>query len=136
MVQANRGHQAMTVKTFIGKLVGMSFYKNATKVVKELSSDTTLLLVREPRNKFDPNAIGVYMKLGHINRDVAMVLAPLADMGKRGLGGPGFKPENHICFFGSFHWEDESADGGIQPKGPTIFIPFDDSPPVQPKPRT
>jgi hypothetical protein len=112
------------MKSIIGKLVGMSFYKNATSVVKQLTNDTTVLLVREPRNKYDPNAIGVYMKLGHINRDVAMELAPLADVGKRGLGGPGFKPENHICFFGSFQWE-EVLDGS-PPKGPTVVVLYAD----------
>lgn len=124
------------MKSIIGKLVGMSFYKNATKVVKELTDDTTLLLVREPRNKFDPNAIGVYMKLGHINRDVAMELAPLADIGKRGLGGPGFKPENHICFFGSFQWEDNGVVSGDPPKGPTIVVLYADPTTISTKKET
>lgn len=47
-------------------LVGSNFYPPARRLVSELSHGQKVFLVREPNNKFDTNAIGVYLKLGHI----------------------------------------------------------------------
>lgn len=65
----------------MSKLVGMSFYRHAlefTKIIREKSDPQKplpVLLVREPENQYDPNAIAVYIKLGHVERDKAAILA-------------------------------------------------------------
>lgn len=75
--------------TLISKLVGMSFYKHAlaiTKLIRENydgrpeAKPLPLLLVREPNNPHDPNAVAVYIKLGHIERDKAAIISGLYDV--------------------------------------------------------
>lgn len=104
----------MSVQTLLGKIVGMSFYKHAKKIVDLLEVDNPLLLVREKYNKYDDNAIAVYIKLGHIDRVNAAVLAPFADAGKYGLFA-----HNHICF---------PATVVIGPEGKGVAVTIMDKP--------
>lgn len=60
-------------------LVGMKYYPPALDIVERLPEGTKLLLVREPANTHDPNAVAVYFKLGHIPKQRAAILAPLLD---------------------------------------------------------
>lgn len=61
-------------------VVGTSFYPDAIKYIKE---PRELLLIREPENEYDCNAIAVYdsknRKLGHVPRDIAEAMAKLPD---------------------------------------------------------
>lgn len=72
--------------TLLSKLVGMNFYRHATAISKLIRDDAVhpgplpVLLVREPENPHDKNAIAVYIKIGHIARDKAQILADLYDV--------------------------------------------------------
>lgn len=82
--------------TLLSKLVGTSFYRHATEISKMVRINHVpekpplpLLLVREPENPHDKNAIAVYIKLGHVERDKAAILADVFD-----------QPENtRICVY-------------------------------------
>lgn len=67
------------MSTLIAKLVGMNFYKHALQIKALLKGQETLLLVREPDNPHDPNAVEVYIKIGHIEREKAAILADSSD---------------------------------------------------------
>lgn len=62
------------------KVSGTSFYLDAKKYIQ---NPVELLLIREPENEYDCNAIAVYdcknRKLGHIPRAIAEVMARLPD---------------------------------------------------------
>lgn len=60
-------------------LVGMKYRPPALDIVERLENNTELLLVREPANTHDPNAVAVYFKLGFIPRPAAAKLAPILD---------------------------------------------------------
>lgn len=60
-------------------LVGMKFRPPALDFVERLPDQTKLLLVREPGNTHDPNAVAVYFQLGYIPKTAARNLAPLLD---------------------------------------------------------
>lgn len=60
-------------------LVGMKFRPPALDIVERLPDNTPLLLVREPGNVHDRNAIAVYIQLGFIPKARAAKLAPLLD---------------------------------------------------------
>lgn len=68
-------------------LVGMKFRPPALDTVERLPDGTELLLVREPGNTHDHNAVAVYFKLGFIPRTAAAKLAPLLDKQVSGLVG-------------------------------------------------
>jgi hypothetical protein len=67
------------------KVAGVSF-DDRQEAVKSLLSNTVLLLVREPENQFDTNAIKVLhgdKQLGYLKRELAKELAPMIDSGSR-----------------------------------------------------
>lgn len=54
-------------------------------ILPNLSEDSDLMLVREPNNPYDKNAIKViadYQHIGYIKSDLAQTLAPIMDQGK------------------------------------------------------
>lgn len=65
--------------SLITKLVGVNFYSKALQIKKLLEPGHPLLLVREPNNPYDPNAIEVYIKLGHIDSNNAAQIAARID---------------------------------------------------------
>lgn len=67
-------------------IVGSSFYPGASNWIAKMGPGQKLLVVREPDNKYDKNAIAVYIfqqKLGHFPRGFAAEIAPLMDAGKK-----------------------------------------------------
>ena len=65
-------------------IVGTSFYPGAWNLLKRLRSGNQLRVVRQPTNKYDKNAIGVFWgskQLGHVPRGLAAELAPVMDAG-------------------------------------------------------
>lgn len=60
-------------------LVGMKHHPPALRALSIAPDGTELLLVREPANKYDPNAIQVVMILGYIKKERALALAPRMD---------------------------------------------------------
>lgn len=65
-------------------IVGSSFYKGASDWIPKLKAGQAVVLKREPDNKYDKNAIAVYIfkqQLGHIPRGLAAEIAPLMDAG-------------------------------------------------------
>ena len=75
--------------TFQTAIVGVRFYEGAsTLLAAEELRDLPPALVREPDNKYDKNAIAVYLddtKVGHIPAPQAKFLAPLLDAGAQVL---------------------------------------------------
>lgn len=67
-------------------IVGMKYRPPALKFIEELASGTKLLLVREPSNPADPNAVGVWFQLGYIPAADAARLAPKLDAQTNLLG--------------------------------------------------
>ena len=71
---------------FITKLAGVSFGNCQAHIRQWGCSDIGFFrLDREPKNPYDPNAIGVWFlndRLGYLQKDVAMKLAPLMDAGR------------------------------------------------------
>ena len=80
-------------------VVGESHYLDAIVGTVELSPLDSeepdrhafrAVLVREPRNKYDPNAIGVYSsvgRVGHLSREAAIEYRPVFDeIARRGAG--------------------------------------------------
>lgn len=68
--------------TFSTACVGVRFYDGATAKLQDATDETSIILVREPDNKFDANAIAVLydeMKCGHIPAAQAALIAPLLD---------------------------------------------------------
>ena len=68
-------------------IVGSRFYEGALFRVNNFVSEHPLTLLREPNNKYDPNAIRVHdsmddLMLGHVPAPVAAVLAPKIDGGE------------------------------------------------------
>jgi len=74
----------MENNSFYSKIVGSSFC-NGQKIIPTLKSGDTLILKREPENKFDTNAIAVEVpgkeRIGYIPKDTAAGLAPEMDNG-------------------------------------------------------
>jgi hypothetical protein len=71
------------VGTFGVMIVGMQYYANSLSAIS-LNDHDELLLVREPLNPYDGNAVRVDhkasgKKLGHASRELAAKLAPLMD---------------------------------------------------------
>lgn len=65
--------------SLIARLVGVNFYSKALQIKSLIEAGHPLLLVREPDNPHDPNAIEVYIKLGHIDRKNAEFLSSIYD---------------------------------------------------------
>ncbi len=68
-----------TTEILFSKVAGISFY-NAP--FDEMKTGDKLALKREPENPYDENAIAIHHNdrmIGHINRELAMSLAPLID---------------------------------------------------------
>ena len=62
------------------RIVGGAYW--VTHAERNKFGGTTYLLVREPSNEHDPNAVAVYgrgRKVGHLSRAKAKALAPLLD---------------------------------------------------------
>ncbi|TVR83415.1 MAG: hiran domain protein [Chitinophagaceae bacterium] len=71
-------------KVYHNYVRGLQYYKYKS-VAKHLREGGRLFLKREPKNRYDKCAIGVYynsMKLGYLPRDENKVLANLMDLGK------------------------------------------------------
>lgn len=66
------------------QIMGSSFYPGAGAHIARMRPGQMLSAMREPTNKFDPNAVSVYIfnqQLGHFPRGFAAELAPLMDAG-------------------------------------------------------
>lgn len=65
-------------------IVGSSFHAGASNWIAKLHVGQKLRLEREPTNRFDPNAVAVYIFqqcLGYLSRGVAGEIAPIMDAG-------------------------------------------------------
>lgn len=65
-------------------VVGSSFYPGASNWFAKMGPGQPLQLRREPDNKYDKNAISVWVftqQLGHLPRGFAAEIAPLIDAG-------------------------------------------------------
>jgi hypothetical protein len=60
-------------------LVGSKHRPHGSDITPLLDDGTPLLLVRDPNNPHDPNAIGVYIAIGFIKASQAAQLAPKLD---------------------------------------------------------
>ena len=71
-------------KSFATKIVGVSF-EGRQDVAQTLAEGMDLSVVRQPDNAYDPNAMAVMtadgVQVGFLRRQIAQVLAPLADAG-------------------------------------------------------
>lgn len=71
-------------KSFITKIVGVSFEGRQDRV-GTLAEGAELAVVRQPDNPYDPHAMAVLTsegdQVGYLRRQIAKVLAPLADSG-------------------------------------------------------
>lgn len=70
------------------KVVGVTFKNedgtDRQDVIRNLTNEASILLVREPHNKFDRNAVMVFANLrqiGYIGKEFAKILAPKMDAG-------------------------------------------------------
>lgn len=111
-------------------LVGMKFRPPALDVVERLPDGTKLLLVREPGNLYDRNAVAVYFQLGYIPKSAAAKLAPLLDASTTLVGTTKAEFQYHP------EWPQlEIAD---DPSSPPIETPVEivtGPPPTTPKPK-
>lgn len=93
---------------FVTKVVGVTKNNDNGQpiqaILSSLSEDSDFLLVREPNNTYDPNAIKViadYQHIGYIKAELAQQLAPIMDKGNNpkveflGITGGGHK--NYGC---------------------------------------
>lgn len=65
-------------------IVGSSFRPGASNLIKRLRQGQLLLLVREPNNQYDKNAVLVVWgnrALGYLPRGLAAKIAPILDSG-------------------------------------------------------
>jgi hypothetical protein len=71
---------------FFSKIVGSTFCHGAQDAIKTLVPNQKLIAVPEPDNKYDANAIAIYLndnqRLGYIPRDTARGLKEDIDNGK------------------------------------------------------
>lgn len=67
------------------KLVGMQYRPPALDLVERIPDGTQLLLIREPGNIHDPNAVAVYWHIGYVPASAAAKLAPRMDNAASGL---------------------------------------------------
>ncbi len=75
-------------REFFSKLAGVTHFQEGNdpqKLLKKCKPGQELLLVRDPKNKYDSNAIKVYLKTGEqvgwIGRDLAERLSEQIDSG-------------------------------------------------------
>ena len=107
---ADTGKQ--TTKEF--SIVGSSFRPGASNLISRLRQGQSLLLVREPKNKYDQNAVLVVWSnraLGYIPRGLAAKIAPVLDAGKSVICRKARTPNYGVC---------ELA-----------YIPLDENPPTE-----
>ena len=91
--QTDPAEQPPKTYTFDTAIVGARFYEGATRLLESSAAADpelapTVALVREPDNKFDKNAIAVYLdkkKVGHTPAAQAKILAPRLDSGTKVL---------------------------------------------------
>ncbi len=93
-------------------LVGMKHRPPALDVVERLPDGTKLLLVREPGNTFDRNAVAVYFQLGYIPRSAAAKLAPVLDNQTNLVGVAKAEFQYHP------QWPQLEIDDGTKPPPP------------------
>lgn len=68
------------------KLAGVTFGKCQSNIRKMLGPNPILKLVREPRNKYDPNAVSVRNKgrhIGYLSRQTAETVSKYLDSGEK-----------------------------------------------------
>lgn len=68
----------------IATLVGQRFYPAGKPLLADANASTTVTLVREPENPYDPNAVAVHIsgvKVGHLARADAVLIASVMDAG-------------------------------------------------------
>lgn len=100
---------------FLAQLVGNQFVSPEGKeVFRALMQGTELRLRRNPANPYDVNAIEVLdedgVMLGHINKEVAVDLAPILDA-KEGVVAEGHQPEYTATLYDF-----------ANPKRPTVLV--------------
>jgi hypothetical protein len=74
----------MTFQERQASIMGSSFYPGASNHIPRLHPGQQLRVEREPTNKYDANAVSLYVfnqKLGHLPRGLAAEVAPLIDAG-------------------------------------------------------
>lgn len=69
-------------KDFITKVVGVTF-ENRQETIRQVRAGQTILLIREPNNPYDSNAISVRLEngeqLGYLKRELAYKLSSRLD---------------------------------------------------------
>lgn len=83
-------------------LVGMKHHPPALQALAACSDGKELLLVREPTNKYDPNAIQVVMLLGYVKKEQAAKLAPTMDDWVNTTGDLGVRPAKLVRNEGTY----------------------------------
>lgn len=73
---------------FKTKVVGVTMENRQELIARHVQEGTEMLLVREPTNQYDKNAIKVVVKdnniqIGYLSRDVAEKFAPMLDKGRK-----------------------------------------------------
>lgn len=70
------------------KVVGVTFVNedgtSRQDIIKELKSNDSIILRREPTNRYDTNAVAIFTKygqVGYIGKDYSSILAPMMDAG-------------------------------------------------------
>ncbi len=81
------GHESICdTESFYSKLVGVTF-DNRQEVIPTLDIGEELVILREPENPYDTNAIRILTQdgrdVGHIRREIAAHIAPLIDAGTK-----------------------------------------------------
>lgn len=101
---------------FLPQLVGNSFTKPEGKsAFSTLANGDPLVLVRNPDNPYDANAIEVHtpsgIMVGHINKEIAADLAPILDA-EDGTVAEGHEPTYTCAVYDAF----------TTPKRPTLLV--------------
>lgn len=111
--------------TITAKLVGQSFNQGAKAIEDLLRPGREVLLVREHNNPYGKEAIEVYVRLGHVNRETATLLVDLFDDGTH----PAL-PTDRSWVIGATLADPDKAKGII-----TIRLPDPQAPKTKPDPK-
>lgn len=67
-------------------IVGTKYITNGERLLRDVPEGSPLLLVHEPQNAFDTNAVAVYVRVGFVPAAVAKTLAPQLDASANPVG--------------------------------------------------
>jgi len=75
----------MHLKSIVVRVAGVT-YNNRQNVLAQMTGDEPCMIVPEPENKYDPNALAVWVSLkgeryhvGYVPREIAAEIAPLLE---------------------------------------------------------